>query len=405
MRKNRNYWNRENSFEAALKFNNKKDFKKCYAAAYELLRTNGWLNEACSHMENIGCVIKWTYEKCKEEALKCETKVEFKKNNSWGYTVAKQKGWLDEITSHTVKHKHVQPIYWTFEKCQFEALKFKKRIDFYKNSSNAYGACVRNGWLNDVCGHMGPSHSCQFKWTIEEIRLIALKYNYRKEFQNGNKNEYSAARYNGWLDEICQHMQYKKLPNKYWHSFENCKAEALKYKYRSDFIKNSQHTYNVSLKYGWIDDICKHMIVVGNRYSRCIYSYEFPDNHVYVGLTYNIEAREMGRNRDETDAVTIYINKTKLTPIRKQLTNYIPVKEAVEMEKYFLKEYVDNGWIALNRRKTGTIGGASSVWNFKRIKKITSKYKDLKTFVDSDIELFEIAKKSGWINSLFPNEI
>ena len=43
MRKNKNYWTKEKSFEVALIFNNKRDFKKAHVAAYELLRIHGWL--------------------------------------------------------------------------------------------------------------------------------------------------------------------------------------------------------------------------------------------------------------------------------------------------------------------------------------------------------------------------
>lgn len=356
MRKNRNYWNKENSFQAALKFNNKRDFKKAHIAAYELLRINGWLGEACVHMENISHLIKWTFEKCKEEALKYTKKVEFKENCSWGYTVAKKNGWMNEITSHMIRYKHITPTKWSKEKCQIEALGYVNRNDFHVNSPKAYAVCVRNGWLNDVCSHMNAPHNSQFKWTKEKCGIIALKYQYRKEFQNENKNAYYSAMHNGWLDEICKHMEYKKLPNCHWHNFENCKNEALKYETKTEFVRGSQHVYNIALKNGWIDDICKHMKPIGNRYNKCIYSYEFPNNHVYVGLTYNIDSRQKDRDKDLTDTVTKYINETKLKPIRKQLTDYVFVDDAIKLEEEFLQKYLNEGWIGLNKRKTGGIG-------------------------------------------------
>jgi hypothetical protein len=352
MRKSRNYWNKKNSFEIALKFNNKRDFKKAHIAAYELLRKNGWLDVACLHMKDISHLIKWTFEKCKEEALKYNKKIEFKNKNSWGYAIAKQNGWLDEITSHMIKYKHVTPIQWTKEKCQSEALKYNKRIDFYRNSSKAYAVCVRNGWLNDVCQHMNAPHSSQFKWTKEKCRIIALKYQYRKEFQMGDNNAYCAAKYNKWLDEICQHMT-------------RC----------------------------------------GDRKHKCIYSYEFSDNRVYVGLTYNINIRDKSRRYEDKDAVILHINKTGLIPNLKQLTDYVPVTEAIVLEGKYLQKYIDEGWVILNRTKTGGIGGYNSVWNFNRVKKITSKYENLKSFMSNDSYLYKIVKKEGWIYSLFPNEI
>lgn len=356
MRKSRNYWDKENSFKAALKFTNKRDFKKAHMAAYELLRINGWLGEACSHMNDINHQIKWTFEKCKEEALKYNTKIDFNKGCSWGYAVAKQRGWLDVITSHMIKYKHVTPILWTKERCQEEALKYLNRYEFRIKSSKAYAACVRNKWLNDVCYHMNVPYSSQFRWTKEKCQAIALKYLHRKDFHDENRNAYYSAMHNGWLDEICKHMKYLKLPNGYWHNYNNCKNEALKYLTKTEFVKGSQHVYYVALKNNWIGDICKHMKPIGDRYNKCIYSYEFPDNHVYVGLTHNIDMRQKSRDRDLDDAVTKYVNKTKLKPIRKQLTDYIFVDDAIRLEEEYLQKYLSEGWVGLNKAKTGGIG-------------------------------------------------
>lgn len=242
MRKKRGYWTKERAFEKALEFNNKRDFKKKHIAAYELLRKNGWLDNACSHMRNIAHQVKWTEEKCQEEALKYKTKSEFKNNCSWGYLVAQRNGWVNKITQHYKKHK--PKIKWTKEKCQEEANDYQYRVDFSKLSSKAYGACVRNGWLNEVCQHMEKSRMKSFKWSKEKCQNIALKYKHRKEFQTKHKNAYSAARYNGWLDEICEHM----IPR-------------------------------------------------GDKYRRCIYSYEFDDNCVYVGLTNDLERRKRDRKK------------------------------------------------------------------------------------------------------------
>lgn len=48
--------------------------------------------------------------------------------------------------------------YWTKERCQKEALKYKTRMEF-KSSSSAYDVACRNGWIKDICGHMERSGS------------------------------------------------------------------------------------------------------------------------------------------------------------------------------------------------------------------------------------------------------
>lgn len=254
----------------------------------------------------------------------------------------------------------MRKIIWNKEKCYTEALKYSTRKEFSVKSPRAYEFLRKNDLLDDACINMSKPYSSKFKWTKEKCQSLAFKYNTRKEFQKENKNAYYSAMYNGWLDDICKHMIYKKLPNGYWHIYENCRKEALKYKTKTEFIKNSQHVYNISLKRGWLNEICKHMQPIGDRYNKCIYSYEFSDNHVYVGLTRNIDVRQKSRDKDFNDAVTKHIRETNLIPIRKQLTEYIPVENAIVLEGEYLSKYVNDGWIALNRAKTGGIGSQSN---------------------------------------------
>lgn len=255
--------------------------------------------------------------------------------------------------------------YWTKELCFKEALKFSSRKKFFSASPRAYEVLRKNNWLDDACAHMGISHKDKFVWSFEKCQELALKCNSRREFKKENKNAYYSAMYNGWLDKICAHMQYIKLPNRYWHNFENCKNEALKYESKSEFVRKKQHVYNISLKNGWIPEICKHMKPIGDRFNKCIYAYEFPDNHVYVGLTHNIEIREKSRLRDIDDAVTKHMNSSNLTPIRKQLTDYVFVDDAIRLEGEFLNKYIKDGWIPLNRAKTGGIGCRSRISHIK----------------------------------------
>jgi len=339
MRRKRNYWDKESSFSAALEFTNKRDFKREYAGAYEYLRKNKLFDESCAHMKTLINLnkIKWTYEKCRECAQNFECVSDFRKTFERAYKIAQKNGWTGDICSHMKSNTKFR--FWNIEKCRIEAKKYNTRIEFYKGSPGAYAAANRNSWMNDICIHMGVPYSSSIIWDYETCKEIAKQYTYRKEFQKNNIKAYAAALYSGWLDDICSHMIYKKLPNNYWNNFENCKSEALKYQYKKDFIRSSQHAYNVSLRLGWIEKICSHMIVVGDRYNKCIYSYEFPDKHVYVGLTYNIDVRKKSRNKNKTDAVVIHKTKTGLVPIFKQLTEYLAVDVAVKLEGKFLKIY------------------------------------------------------------------
>jgi very-short-patch-repair endonuclease len=48
------------------------------------------------------------------------------------------------------------------------------------------------------------------KLSLENLKIIALKYKSRSEFQNKDSSAYSVAHRNSWIDEICLHMLDKK---------------------------------------------------------------------------------------------------------------------------------------------------------------------------------------------------
>ena len=128
-------------------------------------------------------------------------------------------------------------------------------------------------------------------WTKENCLLESLKYKTRGEFSRGSVVAYESSRKNGWLGEVCDHMVELRKPYGHWNIKENCLQESLKYKTRTEFQKGSGGAYISSMKNGWLDEICGHMEVVGNLKMRGIYVFEFEDNHVYVGLTYDFKRR------------------------------------------------------------------------------------------------------------------
>jgi len=95
----------------------------------------------------------------------------------------------------------------------------------------------------------------KIKWTFENCKTEALKYEYKKDFFLKSKSSYEVARKNGWLKEICLHMNNKNLK---W-TFENCKKEALKYNCIKDLFKNSRGAYNSCTKNKWMNSVCQHM--------------------------------------------------------------------------------------------------------------------------------------------------
>jgi hypothetical protein len=337
--------------------------------------------------------MKWTKETCQEEALKYKFRSDFSKNSSGAYDFALNNKLFDIVCSHMIR-KHKEKGYWTKEKCQEEALKYKLTSEFRKKCEVGYAVCIKNNWNNEICIHMTSPIKPMNYWTYDRCKEEALKYNNRSDFQKNNISSYSSAYNHDWLDEICSHMIIL------WNKKENCYKEALKYNNKTDFYKNSISAYNFSKKNGWLDEICSHMKKMGNWYNKCIYSYEFIDNSVYVGLTYNIEQRQMRRDKDNNDAVTKHIKETKLIPIRKQLTDYVEVNSAIILEGKYVEYYKLSGWTILNRTKTGSIGNNINKWNYDNCQKEALKYNSRSDFQKNNSSSYLSACKNNWLDEI-----
>lgn len=157
--------------------------------------------------------IKWTKNKCSLEASKFKTRRQFKVNSGSAYNSALRYGWLDEICCHMPANNKRAKWYWTFERCKTEAIKYQTRSEFKTGSGGAYDSAQINQWLDEICGHMTNKYKKSGFWTKENCQAEALKYTSRKEFKSKAGGAYTRATKSGWLKEITSHMPspYKEL--------------------------------------------------------------------------------------------------------------------------------------------------------------------------------------------------
>lgn len=236
-------------------------------------------------------------------------------------------------------------------------------------------------------------------WNANTCSVEALKYSSKMEFKEKSSSAYSIANKNHWLNDMCKHMRQIRKPNGYWNK-ERCQEEALKYKTIKEYRGKSYPSYVAAKENKWSGEICSHMIKIGNRYNKCIYSYGFPDKSVYVGLTYDIDNRQMRRNSDCRDQVIKHINKTGFAPVRKQLTQYINVDDAIILEGRYVEKYKSLGWNVLNINKTGSIGGNIVKWTYEKCKKVALKYKSRRKFKLAYPGAYTAAYSKKWINKI-----
>lgn len=106
---------------------------------------------------------------------------------------------------------------------------------------------------------------------------------------------------------------------------------------------------------------------------RCIYSYEFDDNCVYVGLTSNYKNRQYKHKKESCSSVFQH-NKICSGYTFKLLTEYIDVEDAKIKEGEYVEKYRNDNWTILNKTGTGSIGGNIVIWTYEKCKETALKY-------------------------------
>lgn len=299
-RKSRGYWTNETCKEEALKYIKRSDFKAGSGGAYNFAKDNGFLKEICSHMKEIGNRFKrlvYVYEfndnsvyigltgnigerdnkhkrdpdsavfqhikktgltptltysnytdAYKAQQLEIDTVLKYRSN---GYNI------LNKAEPGALGGENIK---WTFENCKQEALKYNTKRDFVKGNNSAYNAARRYKFLDIICAHMlvirksfPPNY-----WNKERCKYEALKYNTRNQFYKNCSGAYMSSLKNKWLDEVCQHMKRRaKKPNGHWNKL-NCLKESLKYNSKVLFQKGCWSAYKAALKNGWLNEIVSH---------------------------------------------------------------------------------------------------------------------------------------------------
>ena len=230
-------------------------------------------------------------------------------------------------------------------------------------------------------------------YTYEECKTEALKYKDRKDLEKNNPSVYKKISRNKWY-ELITHMPIIK-----W-SYETCKEEALKYKTKKEFKKELLGAYLHATRRGFLDEICSHMAIYGNHYKRCIYAYEFPDKSVYVGLTYNLDKRDIEHKYKETSSVFNHINETGIEPILKQLTDYIEKEKAILIEAEKIKEYKENGFIILNKAKAGALGGNVIKWTKEACANVAITCKTGKELKTKYPNVYDACIRNKWLREV-----
>ena len=258
------YWTEDRLLESAKKYEVYSDWVKNEKKAYSSAVRKGLLDKCIAHMNFFVRNGHWNIkENVLAEALKYKTRGEFSKNSSGAYNSAKQNGWFDECIAHMgYAEGHTPANFWTKQKVLSIAKKYDNRLDWVKNDKKSVHAARRNGWMEEATSHMNLNIKPFGYWEVKENVLAeALKYKTKKQWQEKSNGSMKSARKNGWFDKCTAHMIKNKnyKPKGYWTK-ELCQIEALKYNDKSEWYKNHLTSYNAAWKYGWFEECSTHFV-------------------------------------------------------------------------------------------------------------------------------------------------
>lgn len=193
-----------------------------------------------------------------------------------------------------------------------------------------------------------------------------------------------------------------KMKRKY--DYDYCKNIIKEYEYLNDFRNDNNSLYSIIIHNKWSELLCD-LKRNGSRYKRCIYCYEFSNNrNVYVGLTFNLKLRDKKHRTDKRSSVYKYcLNNNIEIPEPKQLTGYIDKDLASKCEEIYLKQYINSGWIAINKVKTGNLGGNkfNIVYTKDKCIELAKFFTNISDFAIMYSRAYSIIKTNEWDDEAF----
>ena len=262
-------------------------------------------------------VYKWTYDNLKNEALKYNTRNEFKINSGGAYAMARKRKCLDDICSH-MEFKLKK---WNEHLLVNELGKYKTLKEFRMFSASAYNYALRENKMEIVLKKL--QHNKKKNISNKELILLAKGYGRIIDFKKNHINEYQTIKRRGIENIAFKHMRKQY----YTYDFRILKSIANRYKTRSEFYRKNQRSYAYARNMGILDIVCKDFLIPEKGTDNdCIYVWNIDGTDIYkVGITsyrLGIERIKKVASRFHKYNIIIY-KKTKIcaSELEKQILN------------------------------------------------------------------------------------
>lgn len=240
---------------------------------------------------------------------------------------------------------------WDYESCKAAALTCKTRTEFFARFHSAYMYSRRHGFLDEICAHMVTKKASYGYWKNKDTLLEHLSQcDNVHEFYKRDKRGYYASKEIGCFEEITAPLKDQRFIKNYWTQ-EKLTEVASNYQRRSEFAKYCGAGFAMCQRACLLDEVCRHMTSEVENGRRTYYAFEFPDHHVYVGVSADIEKRKNDHLTRKGSKVHDYIMATGNEPELIILNDCLSLEEASLCENEYLSQYNKNGWTLLNQVK------------------------------------------------------
>lgn len=195
-------WTQQACYELALTCKTASEYQKKNSRAYAASRQFDWLKDYTWFVngKHLAIHLKWTQEACYIAAKKCKTTTEFRKEEHSAYRAALKNGWLvdydwlEDGNSLACERRRK----YTYDVCYRLALKCKTKIDYKKTNPSAYSVARSNKWLRDYTWFTDGRRIGR-KWTYEIVKEEASKYIHKRDFMLSSNIAYRRCLSNNWL--------------------------------------------------------------------------------------------------------------------------------------------------------------------------------------------------------------
>lgn len=233
--------------ESAKHFKTRTEWQAKDRFTYSIALEKGWLDETKPTAHR-----RWSVADIIADAKKYNTRNEWCENSKSAYSLAKLRKCFAEATEHMLPARRKVGV-WTKELVIADARCFDTVPKWRTARTAAYNAARRHGWFAEATAHMPPQRK---GWTVALVLEDVKKYETLNEWWMKSRGAYNAARRFGIFGEATKH--FKRQRNLPW-SKEAVQKDALKYSDSVTWRKQSRFAYMAAFKHGWFRQVTAHM--------------------------------------------------------------------------------------------------------------------------------------------------